>query len=302
VRNERAEEIERQLDRDRAEIGNIIEAIQHRLSPGQLLDQAMGYARSGGSHAVSAVGRSASQNPWPLILTGVGLAWLIQSTSASRNGDRSGNGVYKYHPDVSQDAARRDAIARARSAAAAIQRQAHESESTFQERVTEAKAKAMDLKRRSEETAEGFRQRVESYMHRAEEAASELRHRATSAMSRGADSVGETARAMQGRAQDVQSRARDLYTSDPLIVGALSVAVGTLLGALIPTTQAENRLIGEYGGQLRRKAADVASDAAERSRTAAAEGVKAAAHAAEEAAGVGGDAEDRSVKEAAQHV
>src|SRR5690606_23100837 len=82
VTHDRPEDYERELARDRAEIGETIEAIQHRLSPGQLLDQALGYVRTNGGEAVGSVMRSARQNPWPLLLTGIGLAWLMTSTTA----------------------------------------------------------------------------------------------------------------------------------------------------------------------------------------------------------------------------
>lgn len=279
MRHERAVEIERQLEDDRAEIGYTIAAIQDRLSPGQLFDQAIGYARSGGGQAASAVGRSASQNPWPLILTGVGLAWLMKATSSARNGDGA---AARYR--IESEARRRDAAAQARAAAASIQRQAGETEERFQERVTEAKAQAMELKRQTEETAEAFRQRVDSYIQRVEETAADLRGRAGAVMSRGAESLGHGARAVQERAHNVQVRTRDLYDSEPLVMGAVGVAIGTLLGALLPVTQTENRLLGEYGERMRHKASDVVSETAERSRTAAVEGVRAAAEAAEQAA------------------
>lgn len=295
MRHAKTEEMERQLEHDRFEIGNTIEAIQHRLSPGQLLDQALGYARSGGSQAASAVGRSASQNPWPLILTGVGLAWLMQSTASSRNG----NGAYPPYEAAPEDVRRSEVVARARAAGAAIRRQSEETEERFRERVTEARARAVELQRQAGETAEAFRHRVDSYIQRAEDTAAELRRRARSAMSRSAEVLGDGSRAVQARAQDTQARAREFYASEPLIVGAIGVAIGTLLGALLPTTETENRLLGEYGGRVRHKAADAASEVAERSRAAAAEGVRAAAQAAEEAAR--GDGAERSAGAAVQH-
>ena len=298
MRHAKTEEIERQLEHDRFEIGNTIEAIQHRLSPGQLLDQALGYARNGGSQAASALGRSASQNPWPLILTGVGLAWLMQSTAASRNGNGHADYRSRHYQTSPEEARRSEAIARARAAGAAIRRQSEETEERFRERVTEARARAVELKRQAGETAEAFRHRVDSYIQRAEDTASELRHRARSAMSRSAEALGDGSRAVQERAHDAQARAREFYASEPLIVGAIGVAIGTLLGALLPATETENRLLGEYGGRVRHKAADVASEAAERSKIAAAEGVRAAARAAEEVARGG---TDHSAGEPARH-
>ena len=42
------EQIERELEQTRTDIGRTIEAIQHKITPGQLADQAYGYLRDGG--------------------------------------------------------------------------------------------------------------------------------------------------------------------------------------------------------------------------------------------------------------
>lgn len=278
MRYERPENIERQLEHDRAALEDTIDAIQRRLSPGQLVDQALGYVRSGGSEVATSVARSAQQNPWPLVLTGVGLAWLMQSTAASR-GRIDYREASEFEPGY-----RRDAIERARNAAAAVQRWEGEAESAFQERVTEARARALELTRNAGETAEAFKERVESYYHRAEEAVTRLRERAGATVDRGTRAIGEGARAVQERAGNTGARLRDAYVSEPLIAGAVAVAAGALLGALFPPTEAEKRLIGEYGGRLREKAGDLASDAAERAKLAAAEGARAAAEAVEDVA------------------
>ena len=282
MKYERPEEIERQLERDRAAIEDTIEAIQRRLSPGQLLDQTLGYVRSGGSEVATSVARSAQQNPWPLIITGVGLAWLMQSTASSRrNGEHYGGherSIYEFEP-----AGRGETFERMRAAAAAVQRQAGEAEHAFQERVTEAKARVVEMRRDAGETAEAFRQRVEDYIRRAEETATRLRDRAGSAVDRGTQALGQGARAVRSGARSAQSRARELYAAEPLVAGALAVAAGALLGALLPATRTENRLLGEYAGRMREKATEVAEEAKERSKAAAVAGARAAAEAAEDA-------------------
>ena len=51
---------------------------------------------------------------------------------------------------------------------------------------------------------------------------------------------------------------------------------GALIGALMPPTRAEDRVLGGIGDALREKAAETASTAAERGKAAAAEGLRAA--------------------------
>ena len=70
-------ELEREIDETRADISRVIDALGERLSPGQLLDQALGMVKSHGGEFAGNLGRTAKYNPVPLLLTGVGLAWLM---------------------------------------------------------------------------------------------------------------------------------------------------------------------------------------------------------------------------------
>ncbi|MGH8178880.1 MAG: DUF3618 domain-containing protein [Steroidobacter sp.] len=58
---------------------------------------------------------------------------------------------------------------------------------------------------------------------------------------------GRTSQAMnaaRARAQRAQQRAHDLVDEQPLVLGALALAAGALIGAALPTTQYENRTVG----------------------------------------------------------
>ena len=69
------EQIEHELEETRSEISRTIEAIQHRISPGQLANDAYGYLRdSGGGDFAKNLGSAAKNNPVPIVLVGLGLA------------------------------------------------------------------------------------------------------------------------------------------------------------------------------------------------------------------------------------
>jgi ferritin-like metal-binding protein YciE len=81
--NRSTEEIERELERTRSEIGETLDEIQRQLSPGQLLDQAFGYF--GGPRQLGmGIGELIVRNPLPVTLIGVGFAWLAFSGSRDR--------------------------------------------------------------------------------------------------------------------------------------------------------------------------------------------------------------------------
>lgn len=74
-------EIQHDIERTRSEMESTLTAIEQRLTPGQLFDQGMDYLRhSGGAEFVSNLGEQAKNNPMPVALVGIGLAWLMASS------------------------------------------------------------------------------------------------------------------------------------------------------------------------------------------------------------------------------
>jgi hypothetical protein len=82
----RPQEIQAEIERTRRQMDGTLNAIEHRLTPGQLYDQGMQYLRNnGGTEFFSNLGEQAKRNPMPVALVGIGLAWLMatQKTGAS---------------------------------------------------------------------------------------------------------------------------------------------------------------------------------------------------------------------------
>ena len=74
----RPDEILAEIDRTRSEMDRTLTAIEHRLTPGQLVDQGIDYLRhSGANEFVQNLGGTAKQNPMPVALVGIGLTWLM---------------------------------------------------------------------------------------------------------------------------------------------------------------------------------------------------------------------------------
>ncbi|WP_226685789.1 DUF3618 domain-containing protein [Stutzerimonas stutzeri] len=69
--------LEREIDQQRAEIGNIVHALESKLSPGQMIDTALGYAKGGGGEFLHNLTDTVKANPVPTLLTSIGLVWLM---------------------------------------------------------------------------------------------------------------------------------------------------------------------------------------------------------------------------------
>jgi ElaB/YqjD/DUF883 family membrane-anchored ribosome-binding protein len=71
------EVLEREIDQQRNEIGNIVHALESKLSPGELIDTALGYVKGGGGEFFTNLGNTVKANPVPTLLTSIGVIWLM---------------------------------------------------------------------------------------------------------------------------------------------------------------------------------------------------------------------------------
>ena len=61
-------------------------------------------------------------------------------------------------------------------------------------------------------------------------------------------------------------QSRDVLTDNPLITGLAALAMGALIGALIPETEKEHELMGETRDRLAHQAKDMAREGVDRAR------------------------------------
>ena len=80
--------LERELDADRNRIAQTLDALGQKMSVGALVDELVRSAGPEGRERAGRIGRrlgqSISENPFPLLLTCIGIAWLIVNAAAIR--------------------------------------------------------------------------------------------------------------------------------------------------------------------------------------------------------------------------
>jgi ElaB/YqjD/DUF883 family membrane-anchored ribosome-binding protein len=92
----RPEEIQAEIARTRGDMDATLTAIEQRLTPGQLVDQGLDYLRhSGARQYASNLGESVKNNPIPLALMGISMAWLMAT------GNRRPSYSYDYESSES---------------------------------------------------------------------------------------------------------------------------------------------------------------------------------------------------------
>lgn len=98
----RPAEVEQDIEQTRVSMDKTLDALQAKLSPGQLVDQVLAYTKQSGSgHYFSNLARTVQQNPLPVALVGLGLGWLMLSNSnaSKRPSAPEADDVEAYYPE-----------------------------------------------------------------------------------------------------------------------------------------------------------------------------------------------------------
>ena len=263
----------RELDTTRARLGSHLEELQGRLSPGQVLDDLMGYFRGGeGAEFGRTLLENVKGNPMPAAITSIGLAWLMASSpragSATPTPERSPVRLPVFGHDDHVVT-----MARVNSARTSVTRNRDEDEEAWSARVDHAQGQALGLARHSEETTGSFAERIGHAISAIEQAATgkvhDVRDAAGSAASSAGSAIGSAGTRAQGGLQDAASYAGGAMSSggssagqmgsnliaaiteSPVLLGALGLAAGALLGALLPQSDQEEATLKGVAGQAR---------------------------------------------------
>lgn len=288
--------IERDLDQTRARLDSRLSELQDRLSPGQMLDDVMAYFRgSEGADFGRNLLESVRGNPLPAAVTSIGLAWLMatnpKSGVAGQPATTSGGGVRVYPRSSAFDDGGHAAMTeRLSSAEQEIARNPYEEEHVYTARLDQARGQAIGLARHAQETTESFGQRVRDVLGSAAGSlgatAHDLRDQAgaaAGAAGSAASSLGvglkNSAQSAGGAAQTAAQWAGSTVsqggqaagqaggnllaalTDSPVLLGALGVAAGALLGALLPQSEKEGAALGDVASQARDTARTLAQQA-----------------------------------------
>ncbi len=283
--NKSSAQIEREVEGTRARLTNTIEELRDRVSPGQIMEEAVSYFRgSGGNEMVQNLGRQLRDNPMPVLLIGAGIAWMMLGSRSSANAytspssttysqpPRPLSGTTPHGPETRHLAGAPAYVPAGGSTSSSSYTSSSAASSSgpgLGDRVTGAMHDARDgvssaasgLYERASDAAGRVGEAASAAWESATGAAGSAQARMSDARMRAADAAYYQSRALreQGR-QGLDYVVRD----QPLILGAIGLAVGAAVGALIPNTEAENRLMGETRDRLADQARDLAEEGYER--------------------------------------
>ena len=275
----RPDEIEAEIERKRSELDETLSAIERRLTPGQIVDQGLDYLRgSSAREYVRNLGESVKREPIPLVLVGVGLAWLMLSDRRSRSApqgdfetDWGSSPPADWEPsleDSSPSITERMADAKRR-----LVDKAHATGERVSDAAGSARERAAGVAGSARESAEHVAGTVRESASRAagtaRQVAGTVRERASMVAGTTRERMSYAADTARHQAERVRSGYDQLVHEQPLALGAIGLAIGAVLGAVAPRTRQEDRLMGPTRDRLAHDLEDAAREPLERAVQAA---------------------------------
>jgi ElaB/YqjD/DUF883 family membrane-anchored ribosome-binding protein len=261
--NRSAAEVELEVEAQRGHLDQTVEALKDKLTPGEVFDEASRAMGDAGQQVLAKLLDQARQNPMPVALVGVGLAWLMSGSgqSASSGGSPAGGpgqGLARASSTLSSagDRIAGGAQELGRGASEGIKHlgdRAHAVGDTLSDRAHRLGDKAQDLVSDMKETVSTMSDTMTS-------GAASLGHSGEAAAQRLSATARDTSRRVGESGATAARWASDLVKSEPLLIGALGLAVGFAIGAALPRTPLEDETLGHARDQWLQKGRELARD------------------------------------------
>ena len=252
--------IEQEVDRERARVADTIDALQSKLSPKGIVDEVAKALSAHGGEITGGLGRAVRDNPLPLILTGIGLTWLMASsrekrasppefpTGSSPRYGTSGVGMREVGAQVTSATdttigGLRGTVSNARDTTAHAMGAASDAAGSAGSKLADLASGAAST---LADAASGATTTVNDGLE-----ASAAQARAA------ADWSAEQGRqAMRGLGAFAEEQ--------PLVLGALALAIGAAIGGALPRTRTEDSLVGAHADRLKAAAVDTVKSEGEK--------------------------------------
>lgn len=203
--------------------------------------------------ASSTIVETIKANPIPAALVGIGLAWLFMNKSSSAPTERRYSAVgYGYNPQGNSP-----------------QGYGHWN-NRYQEQGTSP--------------VDAVQQKAGQVMDSVSEAAEHVKERAGEFVDQAQTKVEHLSDRVQDQAQNVMYRSQGMFEDNPLMTGALALALGAAVGLLLPETQRENELMGDARDKFMGQVSEAAHETLDKAQKVATETLHTAADKAQEEA------------------
>jgi gas vesicle protein len=261
-----------EIDRTRAQMDSTFDALENKLTPGQLLEEVWSLFKGGSTAGANKLWQIAREHPLPTAVVGLGVGWMLLENSKKNDAQRfssdyesgsyrgysSGRGYDRfagqtdYNYDDYNYNFEEDSEGR-------LSHLAHRAKDAVSDAASSAKETLGNATDSARETLHDARERVGDLTDRAKYRAS---HLTDQAKHRASDLRGQARR----QARKAQTGFWQMLEEQPLTVGAATLALGLIAGLSIPSTRKEDELMGETRDRLLDDVKETASEALEKGK------------------------------------
>ncbi len=277
-------EIRSEIERTRAEMDQTFDALESKMTPGQILEEVWYLTRGGTRAGASKLWHVAREHPLPATVIGLGLGWLVVESSRGngrsshvlgRSGSTGRSNLYEssagygaypetYNTDYLESwEATEGGSGRLSSAAGAVK-----------DAAAHAGHSIKDAAHHAKDTVSGA---ASSAGHRVSEAADTVRHRASDLGHTTREKASELKGLTREKASELKSRTRyqarqaqtgfwQMMEENPMAVGIATLALGVLAGLSLPSTRKEDELLGETRDKLVDRMEEVGREALDKGK------------------------------------
>ncbi len=261
-RDRNSDQIRSDIDRTRADMDETFSALESKLTPTQILEEAWGLFKGGSSAGASRLLRVVREHPLPSAVIGLGAGWLL--VESSRRSESRDSGDYGY----GRGSYDRSGYGRSSYGESSYGRGTsgyrdfesgndweHESSGlldTARDKVKDVAGSAKDAVSNAADTvgekAGHLKDQAVDFGHQAQEKALQLKRKAKT----------QVRRARTGFWQTMEE--------NPLLVGAATLALGIVAGLAIPSTDVEDEWMGETRDQFVDQAKELGQEALDKGK------------------------------------
>lgn len=222
--NRTAAEVEADVEASRSELDRNVEALKMKMTPGQMFDEAARMMGGTGQQVASKFAEQAKANPMPLAVMGLGLAWLMVSQNKQPSYGSYAGETRSFAPGSEYGAVWQDGASDSASHSG-------------------LKDKVHDLGEKASDAVASMKEKLAGGAHSMGDGG-----RAAG------QHIGAAADAARMRAAQMGHQAQrtflDTLQSEPLLIAGLGLFVGAAVGAALPSTSVEDRVMGDKRDDL----------------------------------------------------
>jgi len=255
-------ELEDEVNQQRDRVSATVDELQSRASAANIVDQVVKAVGENGGEVTRNLGRSLRENPLAALLTGVGLAWLIAGSGRPREDDghpswRDRDRDFGEGSDFSDYGAGSGLAPR--HSYSGYGNQSDGEGGGIGDRVSGVAGSVSEaaggLRDKVSDAAGAVGDSISGAVSGLRERASDLSQSAHSALHSTGDAMRSAGQEMRNRAgsvrqsttqsgSDVAEGLDALMQDQPLVLGALAMAVGAAIGGALPRSRVEDRMFG----------------------------------------------------------